>query len=1615
MQSLGINIGSTSLKMVVAEDGRLVWSASVPHEGDFGAVARKLLAEAGARAGIPTLVTGNEGRFMFDAAGTVEPLCVEAALRALNLSADAVVSMGGEDLIVYSLDKNGKIINNFSGNKCASGTGEFLKQQLGRMDMGLEQIDEVPDTAHVCALSTRCSVFMKSDCTHRLNKREATKDDIVLSLSDVMAVKVIDFLKRAKIHSGRVVLTGGITLNRHIIRFIREKAPDIEFIIPDAAPVFEALGAAVLAPSSGSPLPGVEKLLKPNEIRFGVLGALRDWKGKVRTFDKAGGKVQPGRKYILGVDGGSTTTKACIVDMETDEIVASHYGRTHGDPVKALKECLKIIQDKIVEDTGGKGIDIRLVSTTGSSREILGVFLETPGVYNEIIAHSVGTTYFDPEVETIFEIGGQDAKYVLLKNGVPIDYAMNEACSAGTGSFLEESASGDLSIHSAADIGPIALNADAPLKFGEHCSAFINSDIRKAVQQGASRENITAGIVCSIVSNYLNRVVGNRTIGGKIFLQGGVAKNPAVPLAFAMLLDKEILVPPSPELMGCFGVALLAKRKKADGLLEESNINIDSLLAREIGYERVFVCKSCENLCPIQVLSVGAGSGHRTEGSHKYMFGGRCNKYTNMRKQVKDVPVFDYVEKRQKLIFEEYAAPGSGEWGVGNREQGMGNGEEARHGSNVQGSDSLAGSDEISRDGLSADKNPSERGNVRIDQPNQKGSGISSSQHSGGQRAEEPEGVSTFSVDSERFINGTGNAYSDSRADQLPDERNIGTITNPDKNGGASAHGIAKSTAPQSLVPVPHSPLRNFVVGIPRAFSVHTLYPLYSWFFYELGIRTFLSTEVVHEGVARAESTYCFPAEIAHGAVQDCLDKGADFVLLPHFRDMPSYEEKVHANFCPITQSLPYYIEKAFPDVDKKKWLPLVVSFKFGEDKALELFQVMSEKLGIGEEETRAAFTKALAKQNEYFAAAKKLGEEALAEARAADRPVIALLGRPYNAFTPEANMGIPRKFTSRGYSIVPFDLLPFDDEEIFSNMYWFYGQQDVKSARLLKNEDNIYLTFITNFSCAPDSFILHYIKWIMGQKPFLVLELDSHSADAGIDTRVEAFLDIIDGYRAKKAELDADRFDNGWKFVYDPAAALAEDQLRLDNSKTGEKVRIRGNKRVQILLSNMGAISTEYMGAAVRSLDINARALPVATVKTIQLARAHASGKECVPSHLVLGSALQFFWSGEYRKDELYLLFVPITTGPCRTGQYYVYYENLFKDMRLENVVVFTLSADNSYGELGPNFSKEMWKGLVLSDYLKDIQNSLKATAQDPAAATAEFEKSWRKLMDAVEHRPKQIWKELKNVAADVKKIPLKRKVADCPRVLVVGEIYVRRDDFAVGELTDLMSERGIVVKVAGISEWIHYLDFVREYALKKLIRLQKPGRRIFSKPWRDLKILGIEEWWKHSVEKKVLSILGPTALIPETPHDMHEIMKYTQEHFVNLELNSEIAVSSGSAAAAMEAGYSGIVNISPFACLIGRVIEGLFTPWARERNYPILSVEVDGNLLPPNIVNKLNIFMVNVLRFKGNDDLSGLVDSPSGAPVGAPNDGAESGGADTGENNGCAGCSQCCESKAG
>jgi predicted nucleotide-binding protein (sugar kinase/HSP70/actin superfamily) len=275
----------------------------------------------------------------------------------------------------------------------------------------------------------------------------------------------------------------------------------------------------------------------------------------------------------------------------------------------------------------------------------------------------------------------------------------------------------------------------------------------------------------------------------------------------------------------------------------------------------------------------------------------------------------------------------------------------------------------------------------------------------------------------------------------------------------------------------------------------------------------------------------------------------------------------------------------------------------------------------------------------------------------------------------------------------------------------------------------------------------------------------------------------------------------------------------------------------------------------------------------------------------------------------------------------------------------------------------------------MKDVETSLRTCAADPASAMATYDKLWHRMISVAEKDMTQVLPVLREISDEIAQIPLRKKMEDCSKVLIVGEIYVRRDDFAVDELIAHFSRRGIIGKVSNIAEWIHYCDFVREYELKKKLKLIPWYRRVFAKEFMDLINWNIEHIYKHTVEKKVRETLSSTNLVPKTPHDMQQIMKNTEEHFVSHELYSEISISSGVAATAMMDGYSGIVNISPFACLIGRVIEGLLTPWARERKCPMISIEIDGNLLPPNVLNKLEIFMLNVLRFKGNPDVNTMV----------------------------------------
>lgn len=472
-----------------------------------------------------------------------EVAAIQRAVRETAEEFDAVVSLGGESFLVYTL-VDGRIAHVLSHNTCAAGSGEFFVQQVGRM--GLEEAIGRSFGGKVVPLAARCSVHCESDITHKLNRHEASPEDILHTLHDGMAGKVVALLDKALRDLRRVLLIGGVTQNAGMGAALRGKRLATEFVVRPESGWFEAWGCALLVREE--PRERTPQTMAPRALdRLPPLGA---YAAEVRVIAAPAYQAPPDGPLVLGVDAGSTT-KVVLLDPATRGLVAPHNARTNGDPIAAMRVGLR----ELAAAVGNRGVG--LVATTGSARELAGAYLGGAHVHNEISAHAAGATHYDPEVDTIVEIGGQDSKYSLLRNGVPIDYTMNNACSAGTVSFLEESAHGDLGI-AVGDIAAIALGPKSPVQFKTTCAAFINSDIRSAQQQGHARDDIVAGLVYSIAGNYLNRVKGPRPVGAKVFLQGGVALNPAVGHALAHSAGRPVMIPSHPELLGALGVGWLA-------------------------------------------------------------------------------------------------------------------------------------------------------------------------------------------------------------------------------------------------------------------------------------------------------------------------------------------------------------------------------------------------------------------------------------------------------------------------------------------------------------------------------------------------------------------------------------------------------------------------------------------------------------------------------------------------------------------------------------------------------------------------------------------------------------------------------------------------------------------------------------------------------------------------------------------------------------------------------------------------------------------------------------------------------------------------------------------------
>lgn len=1416
-KSLGICLGASSIKIVelFKENNEVIIGKSFlrNHESNPRKALLDILDVFNLGDYDYICATGRKFKDLVNITAITEPEAIEYALKYTNEPDehfDAVASLGAENFIAYILNSKNNILTVETGNKCASGTGEFFLQQIRRMNVSIEEATNLAKGSKLHKVSGRCSVFCKSDCTHALNIGIPI-GEVCAGLSLMIANKALELLEKTP--KKNVMIIGGVVNNGVVVNFLKEKVENIH--IPKNFDVFEAYGAAYYALENKTTFTDYQSIFKQGTSSFDFLPPIKEGQQLVTFKEFEQGEVKENDECIIGLDVGSTTTKAVILRTEDDKILASIYLRTDGDPVKASRSCYKSLNEQIQVPINIVGLGV-----TGSGRQIAGLHAITEGIINEIIAHATAAVYFDKDVDTIFEIGGQDAKYTYLINGVPSDYAMNEACSAGTGSFLEESAKESLGIDYL-DIEKISLMGTKPPNFNDQCAAFISSDIKSASQEGIEKTNIVAGLVYSICMNYDNRVKGSRPIGKKIFMQGGVCYNKAVPAAMACLIDKEIIVPPEPGLMGAFGVALEIKNRMNLGLISKSSFDLGELINREVTYLDDFTCQGgkekCDRACNIKLIGL--------EGK-KFPFGGACNKYYNqLHGKNYDIDDFDLVKIRQEIIYNKY-------------------------------------------------------------------------------------------------------------------------LMSP----------IDNETAP--------------IVGINRSFLTNSLYPLYYNFFTKLGFRVVISNNINESGMKRKNSSFCFPAEIAHGEFGDLLNHNPDYIFLPQITELyvensNSYK-KEHQCTCFLLQSEPYYIKSAFREILEKRKIKLLcptLDFAKGLESQEEPFIKIAYTMGINTLVAKNAYEFAVRSQQEAMNELKLIGKKFLEKIKTKpDNIAIVLFGRPYNAFVSEANLGIPGKFASRGIHLIPFDMLPFEEIIIEEDITWALGQNILKAAKFVKADPQLFGAFISNFSCGPDSFIIGYFRDIMVTKPSLTLELDSHTADAGVNTRIEAFLDIIDRYRKIKP---AER-----KMFFNPAKLMFHKKHLYFVDSNNKKHNIKNNK-VHIIFPSMGTLSSEAIAASFRGIGFNATALPGNDFLSLKLGRKNTSCKECLPLILSTGSLLKYM-QNRTNEDEYLVYFMPTASGNCRFAQYNVFLNKLIKKNNLRNTALLTLTSENSYAGIGTKNTLNILKSIIIADVMDDIRNSLRVLPENNEEAKQVFKDQWNKIIECLESGNfKNMYSVLEDVASNLSKIPLKYPLSEAKVVSILGEIFVRKNEFSCQDLFDRLAQKEIIGHVASATEWLHYVD----YLVKEKILESEFG--YIDK----LKFL-LKRRFQVNYEKEIKEILSQSRLCHNESIDIAKLIHYGK-NFVDIKLTGEPIIVIGAFFKEILHSVHGVISIGPFACLPTRVTEAILSLESTLENkinldkdseylkrfkeaskLPFLSIETDGNPFPSVIESRIEAFCLQVER---------------------------------------------------
>ena len=650
--TLGIDIGSTTVKIAVLDEAHnILFSDYRRHFADIQGTLSGLLQDAGQKLGNITLhpmITGSGGLTLANCLGipfVQEVIAVSTALQELAPKTDVAIELGGEDAkIIYF--ENGNVEQRMNGI-CAGGTGSFIDQMASLLQTDAAGLNEYAKS--YCSLYTiaaRCGVFAKSDIQPLINDG-ATKEDLSASIFQAVVNQTISGLACGKPIRGHVAFLGGPLhfLSELKAAFIRTLKLDSEHVIDtDDSHLFAAIGSALNAKEEVSFAINelTDRLSSGIKMDFEVermeplFSSQKEYDGFCERHNSHRVKTAPLETYTgncyLGIDAGSTTTKAALVG-EDGSLLYSFYANNNGSPLKTAIGAIQEIYSKLPE--GAK--IVRSCSTGYGEALMKAAFLLDDGEV-ETVAHYYAAAFFDPNVDCILDIGGQDMKCIKIKNQTVDSVQLNEACSSGCGSFIETFAK-SLN-YSVQDFANAALFAKHPIDLGTRCTVFMNSKVKQAQKEGASVSDISAGLAYSVIKNALFKVIkvsDASELGKQIVVQGGTFYNDAVLRSFEKIAGCNAIRPDIAGIMGAFGAALIAREHYTPGY-QTSMLSIDAINSLQFDTSMA-TCKGCTNNCRLTI--------NRFSGGRQYISGNRCERGLGKAKNPDQTPnLFDYKLKR---------------------------------------------------------------------------------------------------------------------------------------------------------------------------------------------------------------------------------------------------------------------------------------------------------------------------------------------------------------------------------------------------------------------------------------------------------------------------------------------------------------------------------------------------------------------------------------------------------------------------------------------------------------------------------------------------------------------------------------------------------------------------------------------------------------------------------------------------------------------------------------------------------------------------------------------------------------------------------------------------------